>query len=90
MVRLEKTARHWIAASCRDKRSLKKLWTAILTEITRRIEGQKVMIAMAVANQPRLLIADEPTNSLESIARSQASPAFQHESKPRHLYLTRR
>lgn len=34
-------------------------------------EGQKVMIAMAVANQPRLLIADEPTNSLESITRSQ-------------------
>lgn len=29
-------------------------------------EGQKVMIAMAVANQPRLLIADEPTNALES------------------------
>ena len=28
-------------------------------------EGQKVMIAVAVANQPRLLIADEPTNSLE-------------------------
>ena len=26
-------------------------------------EGQKVMIAIAVANQPRLLIADEPTNS---------------------------
>ncbi|MCU9998796.1 oligopeptide/dipeptide ABC transporter ATP-binding protein [[Pasteurella] aerogenes] len=34
-------------------------------------EGQKVMIAMAVANQPRLLIADEPTNSLESITRNQ-------------------
>ena len=29
-------------------------------------EGQKVMIAIAVANQPRLLIADEPTNTLES------------------------
>lgn len=34
-------------------------------------EGQKVMIAMAIANQPRLLIADEPTNSLESITRLQ-------------------
>ena len=34
-------------------------------------EGQKVMIAIAVANQPRLLIADEPTNSVESITRVQ-------------------
>ena len=34
-------------------------------------EGQKVMIAIAVANQPRLLIADEPTNSMESITSLQ-------------------
>ena len=34
-------------------------------------EGQKVMIAIAVANQPRLLIADEPANSVESITRVQ-------------------
>ncbi|WP_288065353.1 ATP-binding cassette domain-containing protein, partial [Rodentibacter caecimuris] len=34
-------------------------------------EGQKVMIAIAVANQPRLLIADEPTNTLESITANQ-------------------
>ncbi|MFC2553335.1 MAG: oligopeptide/dipeptide ABC transporter ATP-binding protein [Rodentibacter sp.] len=34
-------------------------------------EGQKVMIAIAVANQPRLLIADEPTNTLESITARQ-------------------
>lgn len=34
-------------------------------------EGQKVSIAMAIANQPRLLIADEPTHSLESIATNQ-------------------
>ena len=34
-------------------------------------EGQKVMIAIAVANQPRLLIADEPANSVESISRVQ-------------------
>ncbi|MCT6647257.1 ATP-binding cassette domain-containing protein, partial [Enterococcus faecalis] len=34
-------------------------------------EGQKVMIAIAVANQPRLLIADEPTNSVESITKAQ-------------------
>ena len=48
-------------------------------------EGQKVMIAVAVANQPRLLIADEPTNSLESITALPNFPlAFEHESKPRH------
>ncbi|HBO38830.1 MAG TPA: peptide ABC transporter ATP-binding protein [Pasteurellaceae bacterium] len=34
-------------------------------------EGQKVMIAIAVANQPRLLIADEPTYSLESTTQQQ-------------------
>ncbi|WP_040977555.1 peptide ABC transporter ATP-binding protein [Necropsobacter massiliensis] len=34
-------------------------------------EEQKVMIALAIANQPRLLIADEPTNSLESITKAQ-------------------
>lgn len=34
-------------------------------------EGQKVMIAIAVANQPRLLIADEPTRSLESVTQTQ-------------------
>lgn len=34
-------------------------------------EGQRVMIAIAVANQPRLLIADEPTNALESITARQ-------------------
>ena len=34
-------------------------------------EGQKVMIAIAVANQPRLLIADWTTNSLESITALQ-------------------
>lgn len=34
-------------------------------------EGQKVMIAIAIANQPRLLIADEPTNSLESTTQLQ-------------------
>ncbi|MFD0965413.1 oligopeptide/dipeptide ABC transporter ATP-binding protein [Seminibacterium arietis] len=34
-------------------------------------EGQKVMIAMAIANQPRLLIADEPMNALEPITKAQ-------------------
>lgn len=34
-------------------------------------ECQKVMIAIALANQPRLLIADEPTNSMEPTTRAQ-------------------
>ena len=34
-------------------------------------ECQKVMIAMAVANQPRLLIADEPTDSMELSTQAQ-------------------
>lgn len=34
-------------------------------------EGQKVMIAIAVATQPRLLIADEATNSLEATTQLQ-------------------
>lgn len=34
-------------------------------------EAQKVMVAMAIANQPRLLIADEPTNTMESTTQLQ-------------------
>ncbi|TCP92170.1 cationic peptide transport system ATP-binding protein [Cricetibacter osteomyelitidis] len=34
-------------------------------------EAQKVMIAIAVANQPRLLIADEPTHSVEFATQEQ-------------------
>ncbi len=34
-------------------------------------EGQKVMIAMAIANQPRLLIADEATTALGTNTQSQ-------------------
>ncbi|CDL42770.1 Peptide transport system ATP-binding protein SapD [Escherichia coli ISC41] len=34
-------------------------------------ECQKVMIAIALANQPRLLIADEPTNSMEPTTQAQ-------------------
>jgi len=32
---------------------------------------QKVMIAMAIANGPRLLIADEPTTSMEAVTQAQ-------------------
>lgn len=34
-------------------------------------ECQKVMIAIALANQPRLLIADEPTNAMERTTQAQ-------------------
>lgn len=34
-------------------------------------ECQKAMIAIALANQPRLLIADEPTNAMESTTQAQ-------------------
>lgn len=34
-------------------------------------ECQKVIIAMAFANQPKLLLADEPTNGMESVAETQ-------------------
>lgn len=34
-------------------------------------EAQKVIIAMAVANQPRLLVADEPTHTLEATTQLQ-------------------
>ncbi|WMY95019.1 MAG: ATP-binding cassette domain-containing protein [Arsenophonus sp.] len=34
-------------------------------------ECQKVMIAIALANQPKLLIADEPTNNMESSTQNQ-------------------
>lgn len=32
---------------------------------------QKVMIAMAIANNPRLIIADEPTTAMETVTREQ-------------------
>lgn len=34
-------------------------------------EAQKVMVAMAVMNQPRLLVADEPTHALEATTQLQ-------------------
>lgn len=51
----------------RDHRDIMQSYPNEITEG----EGQKVMIAIAVANQPRLLIADEPTNAVESITQLQ-------------------
>lgn len=34
-------------------------------------QRQKVLIAMAIANQPSLLVADEPTNTLEGMTKEQ-------------------
>tara|TARA_R110001583_G_scaffold28426_4_gene100909 strand:- start:4954 stop:5952 length:999 start_codon:yes stop_codon:yes gene_type:complete len=48
--------------------------TAVLNSYPHQLsEGicQKVMIAMAIANNPRLLIADEPTTSMEAVTQSQ-------------------
>ncbi|GGP51526.1 peptide ABC transporter ATP-binding protein [Shewanella algicola] len=48
----------------------KKLMTCYPWELSEG-ECQKVMIAMAVANHPKLLIADEPTNSMELNTQAQ-------------------
>ncbi|WP_241570153.1 ATP-binding cassette domain-containing protein, partial [Rosenbergiella collisarenosi] len=46
----------------RDHRDIMRSYPYALTEG----ECQKVMIAIALASQPKLLIADEPTNAMES------------------------
>ena len=51
----------------RDHKDIMHTYPADITEG----EAQKVMIAMAVANQPRLLIADEPTNTMEPTTQLQ-------------------
>lgn len=48
----------------------KKVMSAYPHELSDGI-CQKVMIAMAIAKQPRLLVADEPTSSMETTAQSQ-------------------
>ncbi|NLS11417.1 ATP-binding cassette domain-containing protein [Vibrio sp. SM6] len=48
----------------------KRLMSSYAYELTDG-ECQKVMIAMAIANNPKLLIADEPTNDLDAITQSQ-------------------
>lgn len=51
----------------RDHKDIMRSYPSELTEG----EAQKVMIAMAIANQPRLLVADEPTNTMEPITQLQ-------------------
>ncbi|ANF70696.1 peptide ABC transporter ATP-binding protein [[Haemophilus] ducreyi] len=51
-------------------RDHKAMMQSYLVDITEG-EAQKVIIAMAVANQPRLLIADEPTHTLEPTTQLQ-------------------
>lgn len=48
----------------------KDIMSAYPSELTEG-ECQKVMIAIALANQPKLLIADEPTNAMESTTEAQ-------------------
>ncbi len=51
-------------------------------------ECQKVMIAIALANQPRLLIADEPTNSMEPTTQgANLSPADASQPKQQYHYF---
>ncbi|QGM80783.1 oligopeptide/dipeptide ABC transporter ATP-binding protein [Otariodibacter oris] len=51
----------------KDHKDIMKSYPCDLTEG----EAQKVIIAMAVANQPRLLVADEPTNTMEATTQLQ-------------------
>lgn len=51
----------------RDHRDIMQSYPSDLTEG----EAQKIMVAIAVANQPRLLVADEPTNIVGTTARLQ-------------------
>ncbi|MGR6830772.1 peptide ABC transporter ATP-binding protein [Aliivibrio wodanis] len=48
----------------------KRIMTCYPYELTDG-ECQKVMIAMAIANKPRILIADEPTDELDAVTQSQ-------------------
>lgn len=51
----------------KDHKEILKSYPYELTEG----ECQKVMIAIALANQPKLLIADEPTNAMEATTEAQ-------------------
>ncbi|MGV3344351.1 putrescine export ABC transporter ATP-binding protein SapD [Enterobacteriaceae bacterium LUAb1] len=54
-------------AGIKDHKDIMRSFPYELTEG----ECQKVMIAIALANQPRLLIADEPTNAMEPTTQAQ-------------------
>ena len=70
MVWLEKNVAQLNYCTVWVSKITKTLWQVIqMTSL--KVRAKKVMIAVAVANQPRLLIADEPTNSLESITALQ-------------------
>ncbi len=47
----------------------------------------KVMIAIALANRPRLLIAGEPTNSMEPTTRCKSLPVDASQPKQQYHYL---
>ncbi|NRB25688.1 oligopeptide/dipeptide ABC transporter ATP-binding protein [Shewanella sp.] len=64
----KKTAKKWLhKVGIKDTQKVMSSYAWELSEG----ECQKVMIAMAIANQPRLLIADEPTNSMEMDTQAQ-------------------
>lgn len=64
----KKTAEKWLHKV--GIKNTEKVMSSYAWELSEG-ECQKVMIAMAVANQPRLLIADEPTNSMEVQTQAQ-------------------
>jgi cationic peptide transport system ATP-binding protein len=66
---LAQAPRHRAFAPRRDQRS-QRCDAQLPYELTDG-ECQKVMIAIALANQPRLLIADEPTNAMEPTTQAQ-------------------
>ena len=64
----QQTAQKWLhKVGIKDPESIMDSYAWELSEG----ECQKIMIAMAVANQPKLLIADEPTNSMELSTQAQ-------------------
>ncbi|MGB0895356.1 MAG: oligopeptide/dipeptide ABC transporter ATP-binding protein, partial [Parashewanella sp.] len=78
---LDKGTPFWQRSSNKKKQAEKWLHKVGIKDTKRVMESyawelsegecQKAMIAMAVANRPQLLIADEPTTNMESKTRSQ-------------------
>ena len=65
--RLEKVTALLHRAGIRDHHRILKAYPHELSEGI----CQKVLIAMAIANEPELLIADEPTSTMDAITKSQ-------------------